>query len=123
MKTKKHQHERRRIVEVCSCGAARFAGEPWENGRDPVAQIMGERSAARLALLTPEERTERAVKGVATRWAGKKKTALKEYMREMARQPRPNRQPWPDRCPCGKYTKSLAAKRGHKCTAGDQNGR
>ena len=113
MKKRTHQHEAARLIEVCACGAARYQDGEWDGQPDPLAQSL---TARRYARLAPEERHEMAVQAAATRWAGKKKSAMREYMREIAQQPRPNRKPWPDRCPCGKYSKTLAAKRGHKCT-------
>jgi hypothetical protein len=66
---------------------------------------------------TPEERSEKAARSAATRWAGKDKERIK-FMSRIASAPRPNsRTRIEDRCPCGKYSRWLAEKRGHKCQA------
>lgn len=66
-----------------------------------------------LAESTHEERSEKSRQAAASRWEGKE-SERDQFMRKIARRPRPNRMV-KDRCPCGKYSRWLADKRGHKC--------
>jgi len=66
--------------------------------------------------LTPEGRKRHAGKLSRKHWAKVPAKARKKRMREIAQLPRPSRY-IKDRCPCGRYSAWLAAKRGHKCKA------
>jgi hypothetical protein len=107
---KPHEHKARRTVEVCACGAQRQPDGEWI---DPAAQALVRRY---LDNSTPEERSANARKANQKRWRGRKNDQ-REYMREIASRPRPNRV-IPDRCPCGLYSRELAERRGHKCHPG-----
>ena len=109
---KKHTHKAARAMEVCACGAVRTNGGEWAEGKDPRAVALGTMTAAMAA---PEERIAKAAEGGAGRWEGTTKTERSQYMRWMARHPRPSRRIG-DRCACGKYSKATAERRGHKCS-------
>ena len=111
----KRQHKHAPHVETCRCGASRTDGGEWSEGPQPAGLALVERY---LALSTPEERPEPSRKASRKRWAGKTRKR-DAYMREIARRPRPNAR-IRERCPCGKYSKWLAEKRGHKCSASNQ---
>jgi hypothetical protein len=55
------------------------------------------------------------------RWAHTTKAERADFARMLRRAPGSGagagRKPLPDRCPCGKYSVHLAAKRRHVCTA------
>lgn len=104
-----HEHAPDHTMEVCSCGATRSPEGEWA---DPAGQALVRRYIERS---TPEERAANARKSAATRWAGKELERNK-FLRKIARRPRPNAR-IQDRCPCGKYSRAVAEKRGHKCEA------
>lgn len=91
---------------------------PPEEDPPPVASPAAWLARRRWAKETPEERTANAKAAFKKRW-GDNPEAVKEYMRGISRRPRPGSQ-GPrilDRCPCGRYSATLAAKRGHQCQA------
>jgi hypothetical protein len=115
-KKTKHTHEAAQVTELCACGAVRHNQGPWilpgdkSHGPDPLAQAL---TARYLVRTTPEERSQNAKLAAASRWAGKEKER-KKFLTTIARRPRPSRV-IQDRCPCGRYSRWLAAKRGHRC--------
>jgi hypothetical protein len=56
-----------------------------------------------------------------TRWTGTTERQRQSWARQARQQPGSGagagRPRLPDRCPCGRYTRWLAAKRGHLCMA------
>lgn len=111
---KKHKHTPSKRVEFCECGAARDAGGRW--GTASAGQLAARALVSRyVQSTTPEERSEVARKSSESRWAGKTKQR-DEFMRQIAKKPRPSAV-IQDRCPCGKFSRFLAEKRGHKCQA------
>jgi hypothetical protein len=109
---KKHVHKAARAMEFCACGAIRADGGEWTEGKDPRAAALGHKTAA---MSTPEERSRKAAAGGEGRWTGATKKQRSQYMSWMASLPRPSRR-IEDRCACGKYSKTLAERRGHKCS-------
>lgn len=110
---KQHTHAPHEVIERCQCGACRTNGGKWAmESPDPISLALVQRY---LAKSTPEERHERSLKASRKRWAGKTKKR-DAFMRQIAQRPRPSRV-IQDRCPCGKYSKWLAEKRGHKCSS------
>lgn len=109
--TKKHKHRAEGLLYECACGAVRRKGsKEWE---PPIARQMIE---SYLAKTTHEERSAARKKGAEKRWEGRSPEEKAEYMRWIASQPRPGTRKT-DRCPCGKFPKSTAERRGHKCEA------
>jgi len=106
---KKHEHHAARVIEICACGATREDHGEW------IERGQGNRAARALAMIsTPAERQERAAKAGEARWAGSTEKERRETMTRIAKAPRPSRR-IAERCPCGKYSRALAEKRGHKC--------
>jgi hypothetical protein len=66
--------------------------------------------------LTEAGRKRYAAKLAKVHWKNVPAKERTKRMRKLAQLPRPSRY-IQDRCPCGKYSSWLAAKRGHKCKA------
>lgn len=115
---RKHQHKPARIVEICGCGCARINGEEWSgpDAPNPLAQALASRYVAQT---THAERSEKSKRAAASRWAGRAKEKA-AFIHAMASRPRPGGR-IADRCPCGKYSRWHAAKRGHKCNSTSNN--
>ena len=110
-KKREHVHEPVGILEFCSCGATRKDDGEWNTGKDPAAVALGSKA---IAMSTAEERHARAVAGGAGRWGEKSNEEKSDYMSWMASQPRPSRR-LKERCPCGRFSVTTAAKRKHVC--------
>ena len=108
--SKKHEHRVGRIVEFCPCGATR------EDGADWVERGKGLNAAAQTLSLrrSPAQRKAGATKGAEARWAVATAEERRAFMARIAKAPRPSRR-IEDRCPCGKFSRTLAEKRGHIC--------
>lgn len=121
MSKPRHTHEALNVTEFCSCGAVRHNQGPWirphqkSKGPDPLAQALAARYVAKS---TKEERSEKAKRAAASRWEGISEDERKAYMNALSHKPRPSRV-IQDRCPCGRYSRWLADKRGHKCSSSD----
>jgi len=109
-----HEHKAERTLEVCACGATRPPEGEWTEAGQAASRMLVSRY---LDNSTPEERSANARKGAKRRWKGAPKSRRREYMQYVASAPRPNAR-IADRCPCGKFSRTLAEKRGHKCEAG-----
>jgi hypothetical protein len=107
-----HEHKAANALYYCECGAIRQGEDgDWETGKDPAAVALGLKA---VAMTTPEERKVNSAQGGHMRWKGSDPVKRREFMRQIASQPRPNARK-EDRCECGRYTREKAAKNKHVC--------